>query len=335
MDGPSGLTRSRRRSIFATMDERARAGDGRGGGKIILLGEHAVVYGVPALVMSLVDGARAHATPSARAELSIPSLSVAVSRGDDVPLARALDALLTARGGEATYSITVEVALPTGAGLGSSAAIAVAVLRALDDAEGTTRTLDDAQRLALAWETIFHGNPSGIDTAMALESGVKLFRRAITEGPRRQPMHFETITPRSTITLVVADSGEHGSTKEMVAGVARSKAQNETKFQKTLDAIETIVRNGTLALHEGDARAFGQLCDVNQALLASWLVSTEKLEELCRAARDRGALGAKLTGGGGGGSMIAVAPDRESATPIAEALEAAGARKTMIVDIGG
>jgi mevalonate kinase len=308
----------------------AAEGTGRGQGKVILLGEHAVVYGVPALAAGLGTGASARAKAGERARLRISPWGVDVGAGDDLPLSRAFAAMLEARGGVKTpVDVEAEITLPGGAGLGSSAALAVAVLRAIDALEAVARDDDDAQRLALAWERVFHGNPSGVDTAMAISGGLAVYRRTPKEGQRG----LEPVLTRSPLVLVVAHSGEGASTRTMVEEVARQRSRDTARFEKSLAGIEAIVNNGRLAAEAGDVRALGQLFDMNQLLLAAWMVSTPALEEMCAVARAAGALGAKLTGGGGGGCMIALAQNEEAAAPIAEALGALG-KETRIVRAG-
>ena len=132
--------------------------------------------------------------------------------------------------------------------------------------------------------------------------GVGLFSRS--EGFRRVPT-------RGALRLCVGDSGERSSTREMVDGVARLRDRRPEAIDRTVEAIGVVARNGALALQAGDAGGLGELMNLNQNLLASLLVSTERLEDLCASARGSGALGAKLTGAGGGGCVIALAPGRE------------------------
>ena len=128
------------------------------------------------------------------------------------------------------------------------------------------------------------------------------------------------VIPKAPFRLVIGESGEGASTKEMVDEVARQLARAPERTEKTFDAIATLVRNAELALVDGDLRAVGQLLDMNQALLSSLMVSTALLEEMCIVAREAGALGAKLTGGGGGGCMIALVDSDERARAVEEAL---------------
>jgi len=309
--------------------QRDEAHVGHGSGKVILLGEHAVVHGVPALAAGLSKGSRAHArydaspSPIGEAQLEISPWNVCVSRHDVQPLARAFDALLKARreGSEhaTERNVSAVMEIPGGAGLGSSAALGVAVLRALDAQDGLTRGFEDAQRVALAWERVFHGNPSGVDTAMAISGGVAVYRRA----PQEHEKSLTQLQLAKPLRLVVGHSGESGSTKKMVEQVAHQKDRDPSKFAQTLEAITAIVTNGTAALERGDHVALGRLFDMNQALLSTWLVSTDTLEYMCGVAREAGALGAKLTGGGGGGCMIALV-DAAHGTAVKDALLALG-----------
>ncbi len=306
----------------------ARAATGVGRGKVILLGEHAVVHGCPALAAAIDRGASATAR-AGDARLSIEPWGVTVPRSDALPLARAFDALLTAMDAR-DVEVDVTVSLPGGAGLGSSAAIGVAVLRAIDALHGTTRSQASAEALALTWERVFHGNPSGVDTAMALAGGVAVYLR----NPAPDVPRLRMVKPKSPFRLVIGESGEGASTKEMVDEVARQLARAPERTQKTFDAIEALVKNAELALIDGDLRAVGQLFDMNQLLLASLMVSTSLLEEMCAAARGAGALGAKLTGGGGGGCMIALVDSDERARAVEAAIAALG-RPARTILAGG
>lgn len=297
-----------------------RTGRGSGRGKVILLGEHVVVHGRPALAAALEGGAEATARPAETTALSVAPWGARVSADDDEPLGRALGALVRAMELPCAVAVEARVVVPGGAGLGSSAALGVAVLRAVDALFERTRSEDEAQELALAWERVFHGNPSGIDTAMALAGGVARYVREPKEGEKR----LEPVAPRRPIRLVIGQSGEGASTKAMVDEVARQHARAPAKVEKLFDAVASIVETGRAAVERGDHRALGQLFDMNQAFLASLMVSTAELEEMCAAARSAGALGAKLTGGGGGGCMIALVEDDETSTAVAAALARIG-----------
>ena len=301
-------------------------GKGSAPGKVILLGEHSVVYGRPALAAALDRGARASAERAERSRLEVSPWGVSLGVEDDAPLARAFSALLSAAELREPVHVRAEIELPGGAGLGSSAALGVAVLRAIDALFGLpARDAEAQQAIALAWERVFHGNPSGVDTAMAISGGLALYVKG-------QPI--ERVHARRALPLVIGESGESASTKAMVDEVARQRARNPERAERTFDAIATLVKNGRLAVEAGDLRALGQLFDLNQQLLAGLMLSTGTLEEMCGAAREAGALGAKLTGGGGGGCMIALAASDEDAAQIAAAIEALG-KQARVVRAGG
>lgn len=295
-------------------------------GKVILLGEHAVVYNRPALAAGLPRGAEATFLPGPGGPfLHVSPWNITVSSQDDTDLGHAFAALIQALPGNHTPEGTVQatVYLPGGAGLGSSAALAVAVARALGPiTAGRPLERNEVHAAALAWERVCHGNPSGIDHTVAADGGIGVFTR--TTG-------FEPMDIHTPLRLVIADTGERSRTVDMVAMVARMHARRPETTEKTFDAIAALVRNGALALRAGDLPGLGQLMNLNQALLASLFLSTERIETFCRAAREAGALGAKLTGAGGGGCVIALPGQHEHA--VVNAWKALGAT-VFVTDIG-
>lgn len=289
-----------------------------GRGKVILLGEHAVVYGRPALAAGIERGVRAEAILAESTVLSIRPWDRDITPDGDDELSRALAAVLREQPGTVPpIRIEADVDLPAGAGLGCSAALGVAVVRAIAAAAGEQPADDVVAERALAWEKVFHGNPSGIDNTMAAHGGVACY----TKG---QPL--EPVRPKRPLRLVIGDSGESASTRVMVESVARQYERDRARGEKTLDAITALVRNARLAIEAGDVRALGQLMDMNQALLSSLMLSTTPLEEMCAAARAAGAAGAKLTGSGGGGCMIALVADDEIGERVRKAIEETGHR---------
>jgi mevalonate kinase len=275
---------------------------GRACGKVILLGEHAVVYGVPAIAVGIDRGARARATPleSGPSRLHVRGWNINVDESETVPdLARALRALLdsvrTTLPALAPKAIDVEADLPPGTGLGCSAAMGVAIARALDP-----HASDDAlQARAMAWERVFHGNPSGVDAAVAARGGCIFFRKGET---------LEPVRVGGTLHLCIGSTGTASSTRSMVDAVARLRARRPQVVETSFEAVRSLVHSARLAIGASDRFTLGRLMDLNQTLLNALFVSTPDIERMCAVARSAGAIGAKLTGAGGGGSVVALVP---------------------------
>ncbi len=273
----------------------------RASAKVILFGEHAVVHGRVAVAAALDRGAKASASFDAQRSVLELEPWGRVSYADDADdeVGRAYAAVLEAAGARRAVRTQASVDVPGGAGLGCSAAIGVAVVRALAEAAGEALDDDEVCRRATAWERVFHGNPSGVDVAIAARGGVLAFKRG--EPPR--PLH-----PPFDVPIAVAFTGECSSTKSMVEHVARQLERRPEVVGRSLDGIDVLATKGAAAIEAGMWHEVGRLMDLNHALLAGMMLSTEKLEQACNLARQAGATGAKLTGAGGGGCAIALAP---------------------------
>ncbi len=299
------------------------AAEASASGKVILLGEHSVVYGQPAIAIPVSTlRARAWVKPGPVGmglQIEAPDVNrrvrLAEAAADD-PLAVVPRALLQRHGlAEPDGWLTVRSELPIAAGLGSGAAVAVAMARALLLALGHTPDVDEVSALAFEAEKLHHGTPSGIDqTVIAWERPVFFVR-----GERPQ-----SIAVGAPLDVLIANSGVSASTRAMVSGVrARAQADPET-YQRYFARIGELVLAAREALATGDVRRLGALFDQNQALLQALGVSHPRLEALLVAARQAGALGAKLTGAGGGGNIITlIEPDQAEA--VRNALLQAGA----------
>ena len=280
---------------------------GKANGKVILFGEHAVVYGVPAIAAGIDRGASARAVRGDQPALRVGNQHVSSTDGSELGAAYAalLDSL------EAPpLCTTVELELPAGCGLGASAAIGVATARAVleaiagppPDGPEHPSTTERILAAANAWERVFHGNPSGVDAAAATLGGVIWFDR--TGGARPLPI-------ARPLTLALAIAGPPAATREMVASVAELQRRRPAIVDKALGGIHALVRNARICLEQGDLPSLGQLMNLNHMLLSGLFLSTEDIERACGLARDVGALGAKLTGAGGGGAVIALVDDPE------------------------
>ncbi len=287
-------------------------GDGTAYGKVILLGEHAVVYGEPAIAAAIRRGARAKATPlelaTSPSTLRVSGSMTLATRDDGLgEVAVAFRALLQAiRSQRPTlppHAVDVDVRLPPGGGLGCSAAMGIAVARALDP----DATQDEIERCVMAWESIFHGNPSGVDAAVSSRGGCILFRRG------REP---ETVHVGATLHLCVGSTGIASSTKSMVEMVAWSREREPELVDSSFAAIGSLVREALHAIDGADWPALGRLMNRNQMCLSDLGVSTREIDRMCALASHAGALGAKLTGSGGGGSVVAVVPSPAAAESV-------------------
>jgi mevalonate kinase len=273
-------------------------------GKIILLGEHAVVHGVPAIAAGIADGviARVSESRTGKTGLEIDGVPAELSDADASQIQAALQALAASCGVSAPATVKLTVRLPVRAGLGSSAAMAVAIARALLGWEGAEATHERVAEAAASWERVFHGTPSGIDVAAAFLGGV--IRFSLEQGARRVPLG-------APLPMCVGLSGSRPSTRAMVDRVGRFAGRKTGLGDQIFAEIAELVRSAEAALEQGDLRTLGKLMDLNHTMLSSLTVSTDALDAMCEVARNAGALGAKLTGAGGGGCVIALAPDRE------------------------
>lgn len=275
-------------------------------GKIILLGEHAVVYGFPALAAALDRGVTIAAVPTPAGgslRIDVPAWNLKCTATDDHPVARSLLAIVDTLGvGRPTVTLVGDAQIPPGAGLGSSAALAVATSRAL--LAYAKRPLDARAIVAAAdaSEMLMHGRASGVDVALALAGGIGVYRKA--SGLRS----FASVPLR----VLVGPSGAPRTTAAMVERVA--EATKGSADDPRLRSLGGLTDTGTTALAAKDFAGLGSAMTRAHQILAELGVSTPQLDSLCEAARATGAWGAKLTGAGGGGAVIAIAPrDREAA----------------------
>ena len=304
-------------------------------GKVILFGEHAVVYGRPALAAPVTQ-LRARAViemgegPDVR--LVAPDLgratTLAAARTTN-PLAATVR-LVERRAGRRLppgVMLSVSSAIPIASGLGSGAAIAVAVIRALDTYLELGLSREEVSALAYETERLHHGTPSGIDnTVIAFEQPVYFVRRQ----PQNQ---IETFCPARPLRLVIADTGVRSATKDVVGDVRRQWEADRTRFEALFDACGRLAEAGRSALATGDLVAVGRLMNENHQQLVAMTVSSPALDRLATAARTAGALGAKLSGAGRGGNLIALVA-AESEAAVCDALTAAGAARLFRSDVG-
>jgi hydroxymethylglutaryl-CoA reductase len=287
----------------ASPDDAAR---GTAAGKVILLGEHAVVYDRHALALPLEAAISATIVEtSADIKISIPDWDFEQS----FMIMRALGVH------DRSFYVRVRSRIPAAMGLGASAALAVAIIRAFDQL--LNLNMDDAavDRMAFECEKLAHGKPSGIDNNIATYGEPVLYSKS--SATRTKPIALTEAPP-----IVVASSGIRGITKDQVAGVRSRYEKNTQVYETIFNEIDEISLAGAHALKTRDYDTLGALMNVCHGYLNALQVSTPELEQMIQIARSHGASGAKLTGAGGGGSIVALCPDKES--EVARALHEAG-----------
>lgn len=279
---------------------------GTASGKVILLGEHAAVYGRHVLALPLENAVTASVLPGA------PGTTLRVFGEDEEPLAlpgtakTGFDGILSVIQGRLglcgrNFNIRLHSRIPRAAGLGSSAAVAVALIRAFSRV--LDLKLDDqaVNELAFECEKLAHGDPSGIDNALATYGQPLLFRKNAS-------VHTKTLVLEEFPPLVIAATGTRSSTREQVRAVRSRHARMPERFEALFDEIDAMSIAGSEALLQGDYERLGSLMNVCQGLLNAIGVSTPELERMADIARRAGAVGAKLTGAGGGGAIVALCP---------------------------
>jgi mevalonate kinase len=275
-------------------------------GKIILVGEHAVIYGAPAIALGFGVGATALAWRAERSAFSIGNrrwlLGQGVAAEAESSEQRAFAALLEVLRGPDGVCVeaVVELHQPSGVGLGASAAIGVALARAVSDGLGKPaheRPASEILSAAQAWENVFHGTASGIDAAAAYHGGCLWFQRSAG---------IEVLRIPEPIRLAVAVAGPAVSTRGMVELVGAFKERDPRRFEFLIRSIHALVEDTRAALLLGRHAELGELLDRNHRLVSELGISTPAIDDACAIARAAGALGAKLTGGGGGGCVIAL-----------------------------
>jgi hydroxymethylglutaryl-CoA reductase len=285
-----------------------RSGMACGHGKIILFGEHAVVYGSRAIAAPVPLAVHARVVDHDDGVwLVMPRWGVEKRLRHDPKKRSAIEetgALILDKLGLGERSMRIEVypEIPRAMGLGGSAAVAVAIIRALDAHYELELPDDEINRLAFRAEQVAHGTPSGIDNTVATYGHPILYRAG--SPPEIEELHFP-----KPLHFVIGITGNESLTARTVARVRAAREKNPAVINKLFKAIDVLTGQALVAIRRYDMERLGDLMNVCHGLLNSLQVSSWELEELIQIARENGALGAKLTGGGGGGSMIALCPE--------------------------
>ncbi len=301
----------------------------RAPGKAILFGEHFVVHGSPAIACAIGRHVTATVGALERGAVRVeapPWEPVEAPLGEDMP--GGLPAPLAAVCGMAVSAadragaglrVAIDSELPLGSGLGSSSAWCVAAAAAMRAALGEECGMDGVHAAALEAERSAFGGASGIDTAACAYGG---FGSYTTGGPGAG---WRPLDAGGPLRLVVADTGKIHSTAEMVGAVSRFRDENRAEFDMMANKSTKIARYGEVAIKGGDTAALGRLMSESHALLSRIGVSTDAADALVKAAEGAGSPGAKITGAGGGGCVVALpAPGSRGEDAVMKAMENAG-----------
>jgi len=275
---------------------------------VILLGEHFVVHGAKALVAAIDQGSTTKSSYGLVDEIISENLGLIWREGDPVPVQlmafkSALDTIKEEFRVSKKIRSIIHTDLPISAGLGSSSSCSVSFVASILKLVDEEIDLDRVYNIALEAERVIHGNPSGVDVFIGVNGGVHLFQR---DGYR------ESVKLSTPIKLIIVNTGIRRSTSDLIAKFSAHKSPYPSYFNGLVKASSNLTVTGARYLSEGRLEEFGLLMTYQHAILASLDVSCEALDDIVNFSLENGALGAKLTGAGGGGCAI-VLPEQSSA----------------------
>lgn len=301
--------------------------------KVILFGEHFVVYGEPAIVLAIDKRAYASVKMRNDSKIYINSTDLGIAgyfeknrfiseHGDQnaelklKPIKNAIQKVLERVRKSVGVNVEIHSHIPVAAGLGSSAAVVAAVTKATSHLLDIGLSKEEIASITLESERLVHGTSSGIDPTITTYGGVLLFRKG---------KGFMQIDVKEDMPLIIGNTEIERSTGELVSIVRQRREKYPSIINPLIKAGGKIALKAVNALENHNFTVLGELMNINHALLYALGVSNSQLEKLVYAAREDGAYGAKLTGAGGGGCMIALSPP-ERTKQIAEAIEKAGGK---------
>lgn len=306
-------------------------GEGIGFGKAILFNEHFVVYKIPAIVSAIGNYTVAKILPSDKSGWQIEDNRKATLNYKEDKINQQKESInnilqkmsidLSKNG----VKIIVEGNLYCSSGIGASAASCVAIARALSDHFDLIFSDEEINNIAYEGEKAYHGTPSGIDNTASTFGGLIWFEKG-------EKNIMDKISLPNPVEIVMGNTGKVANTSAAVTGVRERKEKDPEKYNPIFDRAENIAYLAKDALQDEDYKEVGKLMNENHKLLQQIEVSSKELDFLVKLARDHGALGAKLTGGGLGGNMIALTPGRDLQDEVGNAIEKEGFQtvKTVI-----
>jgi mevalonate kinase len=308
-----------------------KKGHGIGFGKAILFNEHFVVYGIPSIVSAIGNYTVAKIEPYNSAGFTLLDKRPATPKYKEDKLSQqkeSFELMFKKMGLDLSkdgISIVLEGNLVAASGIGASAASCVAVARALAEYFDMNMSDEEINEIAYEGEKGYHGTPSGVDNTASTYGGLIWFQKG-------DKNIIDRISLSNPVEIVIGNTGKVTDTKAAVDGVKLRKERNPKKYDEVFDRAENIAYLAKQAIHEGSLHDVGKLMNENHKLLQQIEVSSRELDFLVSIAREAGALGAKLTGGGLGGNMLALTPGKDLQNKVANAIEKEGFQtlKTVI-----
>ena len=293
-------------------------GKGYGYGKVILFNEHFVVYGIPAIASAIDKKTVAEVKKCKGKDFIIHDNRDATPGYKEEKLEQQKESIIRikkAMGIEDCIEIWLYGDLKAASGIGASAASCAAIARAIADEFGMNLSDEEINEIAYEGEKAYHGNPSGIDNTCAVFGGLVWFIKG---------KGMERLKIEKPVEIVMGDTGIVANTKKAVAGVRERKERYKEKYDKIFKEAEKLAYEARNALLEMDWKSVGELMNKNHKLLQEIEVSCKELDFLVEVALENGAYGAKMTGGGLGGYMVALTPGKELQEKVAKAIEREG-----------
>ena len=300
-------------------------GRGSGFGKTILFGEHFVVHGISGIVSAIDSVAEAEVKKNGTGIKIFDERTGAKGYAEKKKLQQleSIERILKAmkmNPKNTNLDIRLGGNLPGFSGLGASAASSVAIARAIANEYNMNLSNEKVNDIAYEAEKAYAGNPSGIDNTAATFGGLIWFKKDLSGKSNT----IEKLTVREPVEIVIGNTGIVANTKAMVAGVAKRKFQNPQRYGAIFKEAEDLAYNGKRELESFNLKNVGELMNKNHQLLQEIEVSCRELDYLVNLARKMGAFGSKMTGGGGGGCMLALTPGADLQETVASAIEKEG-----------
>ena len=304
-----------------------------GFGKVILFGEHFVVYGMPAIAAAINDITTATVEKADIFQLvdnrpETPGYKKKKA-GEQAESTKKILEFMKIDTKANPIKITLGGNLMAASGVGASAASCTAIARALSGYFKLNLSDEKINEIAYEGEKGYHGTPSGIDNACSTFGGLIWYKKNLDGGLNT----IDKMKIRQPVEVVVANTGITSDTKVVVSDIAQNRKSNPEKFDRIFKSAEDLIVDAKKSLEAFDLKRVGELMNKNHALLQEMGASCKELDFLVDNALKNGAYGAKLTGTGRGGLMIALTPGKELQERVANELKKTGF-KVFVTKIG-